>query len=49
VIEAGSLNLDLRPHAEVVSVRAPEGRSAGIMVDSVATLIDKLKHEAKVL
>lgn len=49
VIDVADLNLDLRPHAEVLSVKAPEGRSAGIMVDSVASLLDKLKHTAKVL
>lgn len=49
VMELDSLGLSLRQHIEVLEVRAPATRSAGIMVESVAVLLDKLQHEAKVL
>jgi electron transfer flavoprotein beta subunit len=34
---------------EVLSVAAPKARKAGVMVDSVDALLDKLKNEAKVI
>lgn len=49
VIDLPSLGLTLKKHAEIVKVSAPPVRSGGITVDSVATLLDKLQHEAKVL
>lgn len=48
-IELESLSLELSPHCEVLEVRAPSSRTAGIKVDSVDELINKLKNEAKVL
>ena len=44
-----TLNLNLKEHTEVLSVTPPPARRGGIKVDSVAQLIDKLRHEAKVL
>ncbi|MCP0913539.1 MULTISPECIES: electron transfer flavoprotein subunit beta/FixA family protein [Legionella] len=49
VIELDSLSLTLNKHIEVLSVKAPQTRNAGIKVDSVQELMDKLQHEAKVL
>jgi electron transfer flavoprotein beta subunit len=49
IIELASLNLNLKAHIQILNVSAPPARSAGIKVDSVRTLVDKLKHEAKVL
>lgn len=49
VIELPSLGLSLKKHIEVLSVTAPSVRSAGVKVDSVQALLDKLQHEAKVL
>jgi electron transfer flavoprotein beta subunit len=43
------LNLDLKPHTEVLSVQSPPVRQAGITVASVDELVEKLRHEAKVL
>ncbi|MGD9503188.1 MAG: electron transfer flavoprotein subunit beta/FixA family protein, partial [Methyloceanibacter sp.] len=40
---------DIAPRLKVVSVAEPKGREAGIKVDSVAALVDKLKNEAGVL
>jgi electron transfer flavoprotein beta subunit len=49
VIELSSLGLTLKQHLDVLSVKAPVTRSGGVKVDSVAALLDKLQHEAKVL
>lgn len=48
-IAADSLGLDLAPRLRLVKVADPPGRSAGIKVDSVDTLIEKLKNDAKVI
>lgn len=48
-IELDSLGLTLKKHVEILKVNAPAARSGGIKVESVATLLDKLQHEAKVL
>ena len=49
VIELDALALSLKPHSEILSVRAPAPRSVGIKVGSIIELLDKLQHEAKVL
>ncbi len=43
------LNLELKPHTEIISVKSPSMRQAGIRVDSVDELLEKLRHEAKVI
>ena len=43
------LGVDVTPRIETMKVAAPEGRQAGIIVESVAELVDKLKNEAKVI
>ena len=43
------LGVDLAPRLKVLSVEEPKVREAGIKVDDVASLIDKLKNEAGVL
>lgn len=48
-IDPASLNLQLKTHRQILSVRAPATRSGGVKIDSVKTLVDKLQHEAKVL
>mmetsp|Transcript_6848 Transcript_6848/g.7873 ORF Transcript_6848/g.7873 Transcript_6848/m.7873 type:complete len:254 (-) Transcript_6848:2933-3694(-) len=48
-IKADDLGIDLAPRLKVVKVEDPPVRSAGIMVDDVDTLVDKLKNEASVL
>lgn len=48
-IPASSLGLNLAPRLKLVKVADPPGRSAGVKVDSVDLLIDKLKNEAKVI
>lgn len=49
IIELSTLGLTLKQHIEVLAVSAPAVRSAGVKVDSIEALLDKLKHEAKVL
>ncbi|MCK8637738.1 EtfB protein [Parasaccharibacter sp. TMW2.1882] len=48
-IEAGSLGVDLTPHLKVVSVAEPPERKAGVIVETVEELVEKLKTEAKVI
>ena len=43
------LGVDVAPRLKTLKVVEPLKRSAGIMVPDVATLVDKLKNEAKVL
>lgn len=43
------LGVDTASGLKVISVEPPPGRSAGIIVESVDELIDKLKNEAKVI
>ncbi len=43
------LAVDVIPRVKLLSVEPPAERSAGIKVDSVEQLIDKLKNEAKVI
>ena len=46
---AETLGVDIAPRLKVLSIAEPKGREAGIKVDSVAALVDKLKNEAGVL
>jgi electron transfer flavoprotein beta subunit len=39
----------MTPTVEVLTVEAPAERQAGIKVESVEQLVDKLKNEAKVI
>jgi len=48
-IPAAGFGLNLAPRLRLVKVADPPGRSAGVKVDSVDVLIDKLKNEAKVI
>jgi electron transfer flavoprotein beta subunit len=45
-VEASSLDIDLEPRNVVVSVNEPPTRKAGITVETVDELLDKLKTEA---
>ena len=49
IIAADSLGVSLHSQIKVLKVTAPATRQAGVKVDSVDALIDKLKHEAKVI
>jgi len=43
------LGVDVQSHVTLVSVKPPAERSAGIKVESIEQLVDKLKNEAKVI
>ncbi len=48
-IKPADLGVDIKSHLKTLKVSEPPKRSAGIKVPDVATLVDKLKNEAKVL
>ena len=48
-INVESLKINLQPKLEILKVEEPTKRDGGIIVKSVAELIDKLKNEAKVI
>ena len=45
----GDLGVDIKNHVELLGVTPPPERSAGIKVESIEQLVDKLKNEAKVI
>lgn len=49
VIDAGSTGVDLTPSLMTLKVSEPPRRKAGIRVGSVTELVEKLRHEAKVI
>jgi electron transfer flavoprotein beta subunit len=49
IVKPDDLGIDISPRLKTIRVEEPPKRSAGIKVPDVATLIDKLKNEAKVL
>ncbi|GAB3587655.1 electron transfer flavoprotein subunit beta/FixA family protein [Acetobacter peroxydans] len=48
-VQAADLGVDMTPRLTVVSVAEPAERKAGIKLDSVAELVEKLRNEAKVI
>jgi electron transfer flavoprotein beta subunit len=49
ILTPADLGVDVAPHLKTLKVNEPPQRSAGIKVPDVATLVDKLKNEAKVI
>jgi electron transfer flavoprotein beta subunit len=49
VLTPEALGVDVKPRLKTLKVSEPPVRQAGILVPDVATLIDKLKNEAKVI
>ncbi|MBS4082624.1 MAG: electron transfer flavoprotein subunit beta/FixA family protein [Rhizobiales bacterium] len=45
----GDYGVDVTPRLKVLKTSEPAGRKAGVKVDSVASLVDKLKNEAGVI
>ncbi len=43
------LGVDAAPRLKTLKVEEPQGREVGIMVETVAELVDKLRNEAKVI
>ena len=48
-ISLSDLGIDPTPRTELLSVELPPSREAGIIVETVEELVDKLKNEAKVI
>jgi electron transfer flavoprotein beta subunit len=49
VVKPADLNVDVAPRLKILKVVEPAKRSAGVIVPDVATLVAKLKNEAKVI
>ena len=49
IMSIADLGVDVNPRIELLSVELPPSRDAGIIVESVEDLVDKLKNEAKVI
>jgi electron transfer flavoprotein beta subunit len=49
ILKPEDLGVDIAPRLKTIRVEEPPKRTAGIKVPDVASLIDKLKNEAKVL
>ena len=49
ILKPEDLGVDVAPRLKTLKVEEPPKRSAGVMVADVATLVDKLKNEAKVI
>ncbi|MEO6626140.1 MAG: electron transfer flavoprotein subunit beta/FixA family protein [Burkholderiaceae bacterium] len=49
VFKPADLGVDVKAHVKILKVQEPPQRSAGIKVPDVATLVAKLKNEAKVI
>ena len=48
-LSSSDLGLDLSPRQNTLKVAPPPERAAGIMVEDIEQLVDKLKNEAKVI
>ncbi|MCL1036399.1 electron transfer flavoprotein subunit beta/FixA family protein [Shewanella corallii] len=49
VLTVEELGVTLKSHQKVLKVTPPAAREAGVMLDSVEALVEKLKNEAKVI
>jgi len=49
ILEPSAVGVDFAPRLKVLKVADPAKRQGGVKVPDVATLIDKLKNEAKVI
>jgi len=49
MMDLADLGVDTAPRLTTLSVEDPPARQAGVMVPDVATLVDKLRNEAKVI
>lgn len=48
-LKPADLNVDVTPRLTIINVNEPPARKAGIKVPDVATLVEKLRNEAKVI
>lgn len=48
-VTPAELGIDITPRIETLEVRDPPAREAGVIVESVDDLLEKLRSEAKVI
>ena len=49
ILSLADMGFDISNRTELLSVELPAERAAGVIVESVDELMDKLKNEAKVI
>jgi len=49
IYEPGDLSLDITPKVRTIRLETPPAKEAGVMVESVQELVNKLRHDAKAL
>jgi electron transfer flavoprotein beta subunit len=49
VLTPEQLGVDIAPRQKILKVEEPPRRQSGVRVASVAELVEKLRHEAKVI
>jgi electron transfer flavoprotein beta subunit len=49
VLSPEQLGIDIAPRHRILKVEEPPRRQSGVRVASVVELVDKLRHEAKVI
>ena len=49
IFKPADLGVDIKSHLKILKVSEPPKRGAGVKVPDVATLVAKLKNEAKVI
>ena len=49
IVTPESLSIDITSRLKTLKVTEPPAREAGVIVENVAELVDKLKNEAKVI
>ncbi len=49
VLQASALGITLAPRVKIIALEAPSQRKAGIKVESIDELVQKLQAEARVL
>jgi electron transfer flavoprotein beta subunit len=49
VLTLDDLGVSVEPHQEILEVMKPPVRSAGVMLNNIAELVDKLKNDVKVI
>ena len=49
MLKPDALGVDVKPRLKTLKVQEPPKRSAGVKVNDVAELVNKLKNEARVI
>ncbi len=49
IVKPEELGIDIAPHLTTLKVEEPAARKAGVIVETAAELVEKLRNEAKVI